>query len=110
MHFWGAVLSGQEFKGEPFTHSWIYGVYGGRVTFWEQMIALDFLQTNPNTCSAIKAPPAVDVSGYYPTQQCIRHDASADAYVVSLEGFVYREASPSAGAPGSDGAPAHRHS
>jgi hypothetical protein len=35
----------------------------------------------------------VAVGGFYPTQRCIRYDAGADAYVVSLKGFVYREAS-----------------
>ena len=85
-------VSGHEFHGLPFTASWIYGVYGGRVTFYEQMIALDYLLSRPNGCSQIKSPPAVDTTGYYPTQYCVRYDATADAYLVSLEGFVYREA------------------
>ena len=33
------------------------------------------------------------VGGYYPTQRCVRYDAGADAYVMSMEGFVYRGAS-----------------
>jgi len=86
-------LTGHEFHGMPFTASWIYGVYGGRVTFWEQMVALDYLLSRPNACSPIKSPASVAVAGYYPTQRCVRYDAGADAYVVSLEGFVYREAS-----------------
>jgi hypothetical protein len=85
-------LSGHEFHGMPFTMSWIYGVYGGRVTFYEQMVALDFLQSRPNACAPIKATPSVAEAGYYPTQRCVRYDAASDAYVVSLEGFVYREA------------------
>lgn len=86
-------LNGHEFHGMPFTSSWIYGVYGGRVTFWEQMVALDYLQSRPNACFPIKTPPAVAVAGQYPTQRCVRYDADADAYVVSLEGFAYRDAS-----------------
>jgi hypothetical protein len=86
-------LSGQEFHGEPFTYSWIYGAYGGHVTFYEQMVALDFLRSRPNACAPIKSPPAVEVGGFYPTQRCIRYDADADAYIVSLEQFVYRQAS-----------------
>ena len=85
-------LSGHEFHGMPFTASWIYGAYGGRVTFYEQMVALDYLQSRPNGCFAIKSPPAVAVSGYYPTQRCVRYDAAADQYIVSLEGLVYRQA------------------
>jgi hypothetical protein len=73
-------------------HSWIYGVYGGKVTFWEQMIALSYLESRPNMCAPIKTPPAVEVAGYYPSQRCIRYDADADAYVISLDQFSYREA------------------
>jgi hypothetical protein len=85
-------LTGHEFHGQPFTSSWIYGAYGGRVTFYEQMIALDFLQSRPDVCAPIKSPPAVAVDGFYPTQRCIRYDADADAYLVSLEQFVHRAA------------------
>ena len=86
-------LGGREFQGEPFTRTWIYGVYGGRVTFYEEMVTLAYLLSRPDACFPIKSPPAVAVGGYYPTQRCVRHDEAADAYVVSMEGFVYREAS-----------------
>jgi hypothetical protein len=86
-------LGGREFQGERFTRSWIYGVYGGRVTFYEEMVSLPYLLSRPDICMAIKSPPAVAVSGYYPTQRCVRYDAGADAYVVALEGFVQRQAS-----------------
>jgi hypothetical protein len=102
-------LSGPEFQGEPFTRSWIYGVYGGRVTFYEEMVALAYLLSRPDACAPIKATPAVAVGGYYPTQRCVRYDAGADAYVVSLEEFVYREASPQAETSGNPHARAHRH-
>ena len=68
-------LGGREFQGEPFTRSWIYGVYDGRVIFYEEMVALSYLLSRPDACEAIKSPPAVDVSGYYPTQRCIRYEA-----------------------------------
>lgn len=85
-------VGGHEFHGQPFTRSWIYGVYDGRVTFWEQMVALDYLRSRPNDCSPIKAPPAVSTSGYYPTQQCVRYDGASNTYSVTLEAFEYREA------------------
>lgn len=84
-------LDGQEFHVMPFTMSWIYGVYGGHVTFYEQMVALDFLQSRPNTCAPIKATPSVALAGYYPTQRCICFDAASATCVVSLESFAYRE-------------------
>jgi hypothetical protein len=86
-------LSGPEFNGEPFTRTWIYGAYGGRVIFYEEMVALSFLQSRPDVCSPIKSPPAVAVGGYYPTERCVRYDPGADTYIVSMESFVYREAS-----------------
>jgi hypothetical protein len=86
-------LSGREFHGEPFTRSWIYGVYDGRVTFYEEMVSLAYLLSRPDACSAIKSPPAVAVAGYYPTERCVRYEAGANAYVISMEAFVYREAS-----------------
>ena len=83
-------VGGHEFHGMPFTMSWTYGVYGGRVTFYEQMIALDYLQSRPSVCAPIKGTPAVAEAGYYPTQACVNYDAASDAYLVSLEGFIHR--------------------
>lgn len=85
-------VTGHEFHGAPFTASWIYGVYDGRVTFYEQMIALGYLQTRPNSCAPIKSPPVVAQAGYYPTQRCVRYDAETDTYLISMDAFAYREA------------------
>ena len=82
-----------EFTGKKFTRSWIYGVYDGRVTFYEEMVAREYLLSQPNTCFPIKSPAAVASSGYYPTQSCIRYHSQANEYTVSMEGFVLRESS-----------------
>lgn len=87
-------LTSPEFNGETFTRTWIYGAYDGRVTFYEEMLTRDFMLSRPNTCFPIKAPTAVGLSGYYPTQSCTRYDAEADTYSVSMEGFVFHEARP----------------
>lgn len=89
-------LSGAEFKGERFTRSWIFGAYEGRITFYEEMVAQEYLLSRPDGCSDIKSPPAVAQSGYYPTRSCVRYNAPTDEYLVSMEGFEYREASPPA--------------
>jgi hypothetical protein len=86
-------LTGPEFNKQPFTHSWIYGVYDGKVTFYEQMITRAYLLGNPDGCTPIKSPPAVAVSGFYPRVACIRHDAKSGDYTVSMEQFTFREAS-----------------
>lgn len=87
-------LSGPEFKGERFTRSWIFGAYAGRIIFYEEMVAQEYLLSRPDACSDIKSPQAVALSGYYPTRSCIRYDAATDEYLVSMGGFEYREASP----------------
>lgn len=85
--------TGPEFSGTPFTRTWIYGVYDGRITFYEEMVTLAHILSKPNACSTFKTAAAVDQTGYYPTESCIRYDAERDAYTVSLEKFVMRERS-----------------
>ena len=85
--------TGPEFNGKKFTRTWIYGVYDGRVTFYEEMVTRDYLLSRPNACFPLKSPAAVGVRGYYPTQSCIRYLAQANEYTVSMEGFALREAS-----------------
>ena len=103
-------LTGPEFQKQPFTRSWIFGSYGGRIIFWEEMVAHRTLAAKPQSCSPIKQPKAVAAAGFYPTVSCLRHDASTGETTVSMEGFAFRAASaPVAGAgePRADsGAPA----
>jgi len=82
-----------ELAGEPFTHTWIYGAFGGRVTFFEPMITLAFLEErNEEVCTPIAVPEAMPEPGFYPTEYCIRYlagdDEGSGAFVVSLEKFV----------------------
>jgi hypothetical protein len=83
-----------EFRGEPFTRTWIYGIYDGRVIFYEDMVALSYLMSKPNTCVPIQSPDAVALAGYYPSRSCIRYIPGKDEYTVSMEDFVLRKASP----------------
>lgn len=80
-----------EFQGKKFTRTWIYGVYDGRVTFYEEMLTREYLLSRPVACFPIKTPPAVALRGYYPTQSCIRYLAQSNLYTVSMESFVLRE-------------------
>lgn len=83
-----------EFNGDPFTRSWIFGAYDGKITFWEEMLSVDYLKSKPEKCVPIKLPEAVAKSGYYPTTVCTRHDAENAGITVSVEEFKYREAEP----------------
>ena len=87
-------VTGPEFKGEKFKHAWIFGAYDGRVTFYEAMVDRAYLLTKPSACFPVPLPEAVAVSGYYPTQYCVRHGAAKDTYTIALEAFVMRTASP----------------
>jgi hypothetical protein len=89
-------LTGPEFNKQPFTRTWIYGTYGGKVTFYEEMVTRAFLLSRPSTCFPIKTPPAVELGGFYPTASCLRHDARTGEYTVSMERFVLRQAAPPA--------------
>ena len=86
-------LTGPEFNKQPFTRSWIFGVYDGKVIFYEEMVTLSHMRNKPNACAPIKSPKAVAVRGYYPTVSCVRNDPASGENTVSMEQFVLREAS-----------------
>jgi hypothetical protein len=87
-------LTSPEFKGVPFTRTWIYGVYDGHVTFYEEMVTLAYMKSEPGKCFPIKATPAVAQTGYYPTKSCIRQSKDKAEYTVSMEEFQLRQATP----------------
>lgn len=80
-----------ELNGQPFTQTFIYGTYNGKVTFYEPMITLDFLKDNDSFVRSIPQPEKFRKTGYYPTELRIRkHDGVTD---VILEHFVLRQKS-----------------
>ena len=81
-----------EWNGGDFTETWLYGAYAGKLTFWEPMITLAYLESQPFMCKDIKLPEAYAESGVYPTEYCVRYRNARNEYTVSLEGFVYHEA------------------
>lgn len=86
-------LTGPEFNGQSFTHTWIYGAYDGKLIFFEPMITRAFLEQQKNICQVIKTPEAMPEAGWYPTKYCIRYLRQQDAYTVSLESFKWFAAS-----------------
>ena len=86
-------VTGPEFNRQPFTRSWIYGVYDGKVIFYEQMVSRAYMLGNPQGCAPIKSPRAVAVSGFYPSVSCVRRDPKSGEVTVSMERFVHRTAS-----------------
>jgi hypothetical protein len=62
------------------------------VTFYEEMLTLEFMKSMGDKCFPIKAAPAVAQAGYYPTKSCIRGAKGKDEYTVSMEGLELRQA------------------
>jgi len=87
---WVDVTS-PEFNGQPFTQTFIYGSYDGKVTFYEPMITEAFILANPTFERAIPQPAKVQKTSYYPTK--MRIEKSNGATNIILEGFVLRQAS-----------------
>ncbi len=91
-------LTGPEFHGQPFTHTWIYGTWNGDVTFYEPMVTKDWFdglvdRSREDQCFPIKQPQAFQKEGDYPTRYCLRYRDNRQEVTASLEGFVHHQAS-----------------
>jgi hypothetical protein len=76
-----------EFHGKPFTATFIYGYYKGRLTFVEPMVTHAFLLGKPNFSAEVRTPAEYSHTGYYPTRYAVRYDARQEAYFVELLGL-----------------------
>lgn len=81
-----------EFNHQPFTRTFLYGSYDGKITFYEPMLSLEYLQSRPNEYLDLKLPAAYAQTGYYPTRYSVRYDAGSNVYRISLERFIYHVA------------------
>jgi Domain of unknown function (DUF5602) len=79
-----------ELNGTPFTQTFIYGSYNGKVTFYEPMITEAFIKANTTFERAIPQPAKYQKTGYYPTK--MRIAKASGVTNISLEGFVLRQA------------------
>ncbi|HEX8745885.1 MAG TPA: DUF5602 domain-containing protein [Pyrinomonadaceae bacterium] len=82
--------SSSELKGQPFTRTFLYGNYDGKLIFFEPMIARSFFETKTNITEKIKLPQRYAKPGYYPTSYSVRYDAVRKEYTVALEGMTLR--------------------
>lgn len=80
----------EELRGKPFTHTFIYGSWDGRMIFYEPMIAHSFLASKPDVTSSFPTAQCTQPSGYHPSQYSIRYNRDARTYRVSLSGFEFR--------------------
>jgi hypothetical protein len=77
-----------EFNGQPFTQTFLYGTYNGKVAFYEPMITKAFLDANATFERPFGVPARFKESGYYPTKMRIVKTEGATHII--LEEFVYR--------------------
>jgi len=78
-----------EFHGKPFTATFIYGYYNGRLTFLEPMITRAFLLSHPDVSFPIPTPSKYSYPGYYPTRYVVRYAPAHHNYVIELTGFKH---------------------
>jgi hypothetical protein len=76
-----------EFHGQPFTRSFLYGNYDGQIVFMEPMISKAFLEAKTSVTEKIKLPSRFAKPGYYPTSYSVKYDAASKQYTVALEGL-----------------------
>jgi hypothetical protein len=80
-----------ELAGEPFTNTFIYGSYDGKVTFFEPMLTRDWLLAQTHTVVPIPQPQAVHHSGYYPVSYSVGRSTSPVMHTIAMQ-LEYRTA------------------
>jgi hypothetical protein len=83
--------SSGEFNGKPFTATFIYGFYDGRMIFLEPMVSQAYLEARPDFAAAVAAPDEYSLQAYYPTQYRVRYDDQEQGFVISLENLVSKK-------------------
>jgi hypothetical protein len=81
-----------ELNGQPFTTTFLYGSYDGKVTFMEPMITVDYIKGTEIRELPIKQPLKYAPAGNYPTSYVIRHNHAAKQYEITINDFVARTA------------------
>jgi hypothetical protein len=80
-----------ELHGNTFTHTFLWGSYEGEYIFWEPMITLDFLLTNPDDTYPVKQPQKYQKDGWYPMNYGISASDSPGEYVISMKNLTWHE-------------------
>ncbi|MBV1790288.1 DUF5602 domain-containing protein [Marinobacterium sp. D7] len=78
---------GDEFNGKPFSQTFIYGFYDGRIIFMEPMMTLAFLQSRPSVSTPVKQPQIYSPDFAYPAFYGTYYDADKKRYRITLDGL-----------------------
>ena len=78
-----------ELNGQPFTSTYLYGSYDGKINFVEPMIAKSFLDAKPSLVKrTVKLPQLGSTTGYQATGYSIVYDETKHEYRIALVDFV----------------------
>lgn len=75
---------------QPYTTTLFYGLYDGKVNFFEIPVTFALLEAQGNTTYAFPLPKSVPKPGYYPTRYRVKYDATTKEYTFAMEGLEYR--------------------
>ncbi len=84
-------MMGNHASHRPFTHTFIYGSWNGRMTFYEPMITREFLLSKQDVTVPIPTPRRHPVAGWYPSAYRISFDTAANEYRVTLVQFARQD-------------------
>lgn len=76
---------------EPFTYTFLYGVWDGRLIFMEPMVTTAFLETRPDVRVPFGQPERWEQPGHYPGAYTVRWDEGTGEYRIALVDFSWRE-------------------
>jgi hypothetical protein len=86
-----------ELSGQPFTSTFLYGSYDGKIVFGEAMIAKSYLDSKPAlVVRPLKLPQLYSTTGYQATAYSTVYDATKTEFRIALVNLVKVVASPSA--------------
>lgn len=81
-----------EYNGQPFTSTFIYGYYNGKMNFIEPMITREFIQATASFESPISMPETYNKTGFYPQNYKLEYNEELGLHVLSLKDLTKKEA------------------
>jgi len=87
---WVDLLS-SEFNGGAFTKTFIWGSYDGEFIFWEPMVTLAYLLTQPDDNIPLRQPLAFQHNGWYPKSYVVKYSTSPKHYTIALTDLTFHK-------------------
>ena len=82
-------LLAPEFNGGDFTRTLIWGSYDGEFIFWEPMVTVDFLLSQPSEVIPVRQPQSYQYEGWYAMDYKVEYTTSPKQYSIALINLFY---------------------